>query len=179
MDSSKYVYVQHPFLYSFQDAPENNSYSLLIYLAGCEHSCYNCHNSQLQEIPSKEEGLIFIHANTLIKHIELAYAQESMIDSIILSGGDPLFENNFYFTNKFCSEYGKKYKIIVYTGYDIEYVKKKELKGFQYIKCGKYVEGLKEESYKNDYEMQLASRNQEWYDAYYKQISQNGLLKFY
>ena len=180
MDLSKYIHVIYPLKnFSFTDYPDNISYSLLIYLLGCGHNCFNCQNPELQNSKNTKIKNIFIHANTLMHYIDQACKEESQIDNIVITGGDPLFQNNLYFTKKFCEEYGEKYNIAIYTGASIDFVKENSIKNFKYIKCGQYIEELKQEIYKNDYEIQLASSNQEWYDSNYKQISQNGLLKFY
>lgn len=175
----KYVFIRYPFQTTTQDYPDNCSFSLILYLAGCSHFCKNCHNQQFQKPDPKDEDLIALHVNTLARYVDGYMKKNDQLSSIVLSGGDPLVENNECFTKKLCIEYGDKYNIAVYTGYDIDYVKKIGLTGFKYVKCGRYDESLRQKSYKNDFEMQLASSNQEWYDSSYKQISENGLLKFY
>jgi len=174
----KYVALSFPFTCTFLDYPNPTDFSLLIYLVGCEHNCKGCHNKKFQKYDEKDTDQLVLHTATLIRLIETKM-QDKNIDSIILSGGDPLFDNNLYFTKKFCSEYGEKYKICVYTGYDVEYVKDSGVIGFTYLKCGKYDENLKQESFKTDYEMQLASSNQEFYNYKFEKISENGILKFY
>ncbi len=176
---SKYVYVKYPFSFVTQDYPDNCSFSLILYLAGCEHFCKNCQNPSFQNIEPSNKDLVSLHTNTLLRHVDQYMLFNKEVTSIVISGGDPLYENNEYFTKKLCIEYGEKYSIAIFTGYEIDYVKQIELTGFKFIKCGKYDENLKQESYKNDYEMQLASSNQEWYNSSYERISEKGLLRFY
>jgi pyruvate-formate lyase-activating enzyme len=173
----KYVALNFPPSYSFLDYPNPTHWSLVLYLIGCNFCCPKCHNLKLQNIEESDKSTLLIHTNTLLRYIEENLRKE-IPDSVVLSGGDPLFDNNLYFTKTFCETFGKKVNICIYTGYDINFVKENEITGFNYIKCGAYVEDLKQETFKTDYEMQLASSNQNFYDSNYKQISDNGLLKF-
>ena len=175
----KYVFLKFPFQITTQDFPDNCSFSLILYLGGCSNDCKNCQNQQFQKPDPQDKNLITLHTNTLIRHVDEYMKFNDQLTSLVLSGGDPLFGNNEYFTKKLCIEYGDKWPIAIYTGYDIEHVKQIGLTGFKFIKCGKYDESLKQESYKNDYEMQLASSNQEWYNNMYERISEKGLLRFY
>lgn len=174
----KHVSTKYPFQFVFTDYPDPTSWSLLVWLIGCEHFCKECQNQSLQQINPNNKDQTIIHTNTLIRLINDTLQKEKC-NEVVLSGGDPLFGNNLYFTKKFCIEYGNKINIALYTGYSIDYVKEQGILNFKYIKCNKFDESLKLEPYKNDYEMQLASSNQEWYDSNYKQISKNGLLKFF
>jgi len=176
---SKLIKLAYPFSISFQDYPDPYFCSLVVYLTGCEHNCKNCHNPQLQDSEQEIEGTVEIHTNTAIRLINEFMQKNDQVEAIVLSGGDPLHKNNLYFTKKFCEENGNKHSICIYTGYEIDYVKEQNITGFKFLKCGKYEEKKKQESFKDDYRMQLASKNQNFYDAEYKQLSKNGVLKFY
>jgi|WetSurMetagenome_2_1015567.scaffolds.fasta_scaffold235103_1 organic radical activating enzyme len=174
----KYVAIQFPISFSFLDFPDPTSWALVLNLIGCEHNCIGCHNPDFQKAEPAQTDQVLLHTNTLIRYIDQLIEKEKP-EVIVLEGGDPLFSNNEYFTKKLCIEYGSKIPIAVYTGYSIDYVKQIGLTNFQFIKCGKYEEKLKQEPFKNDYEMHLASSNQNFYNNKYEQISENGILKFY
>lgn len=178
MTDEKYVGIRFPFTHTFTDFPDSTSCSLIIYLLGCEHFCINCHNQDLQLVSENKNGHIVLHSNTLSRNIIQKFKKDRF-DNIIFSGGDPLYGNNLQFVKNFCKENGHLINICIYTGYGIDYIKQNEIKGFRYIKCGKYEEHLKQEPYKNDYEMQLASSNQNFFDDSYNQLSENGKLKFF
>jgi organic radical activating enzyme len=176
---SKLIKIAYPFSISFQDYPDPYFCSLVIYLTGCEHNCINCHNPQFQNAEQEIEGTVEIHVNTAIRLVNEYMQKNDQVNAITLEGGEPLFGNNLIFTKKLCEEYGSKYSIAIYTGYSNDYVKEQNITGFRFLKCGKYDEKKKQESFKDDYRMQLASKNQNFYDAEYKQLSKNGVLNFF
>lgn len=154
---------------TFLDYPDNESLAVIFYMNGCEHNCLNCQNKDLQK-SSK-------YSKTIINEI-IDYCNRNNTNKIVLSGGDPLYKTNIDLTNKIIDTYKDKYDICIYTGYDIEYIKKVLHFGFKFIKSGKYVEQFKQLSEKTDEYIQLASSNQNFYNNCYIQISQNGKLFF-
>lgn len=74
-------------------------------------------------------------------------------------------------------ELESEFDVMVYTGYDIEYVKEHEIKA-KFIKCGKYDEGQSQASQKTGSKFVLASKNQVLYDSEYKPLSNNGEYNF-
>jgi len=49
----------------------------------------------------------------------------------------------------------------------------------KFIKCGKYIEELKQKVIKNDEYMQFASMNQELYDSDYNLLTKNSRYYYY
>jgi organic radical activating enzyme len=93
-----------------------------------------------------------------------------------MSGGDPLAPCNIEFTKEFLSK--TSLDVCIYTGHSIEYVKKHNVKGFKFVKCGKFEYENLRESYKTDELIQFASPNQCLYDGEYNLLSENGIYKF-
>lgn len=154
---------------TFLDYPDNESLAVIFYMNGCEHNCLNCQNKDLQKSCK--------YSKTIINEI-IDYCNRNKTNKIVLSGGDPLYKTNIDLTNKIIDTYKDKYDICIYTGYDIEYIKKVLHSGFKFIKSGKYIEQFKQLSEKTDEYIQLASSNQNFYNNCYIQISQNGKLFF-
>ena len=63
-------------------------------------------------------------------------------------------------------------------GANIDEVKKANLHGFKYIKCGKFDESEFIGSQKTDDYMQFATKNQQLYDANLKLLSKDGIYNF-
>lgn len=157
---------------SFLDFPDNTSHCVILYMSGCNHSCQGCHNKDLQTYRpfniTKEE---------VVKRLK-EYCSKSQTDKLCIQGGDPLYYKNIDLTKYILSEMGKEYIICIYTGFDIDFVKKLNLKGFQYIKCGCYKQELRQESKKTDNYIQFASSNQKLYDNNLNLLSMNGIYYF-
>ena len=154
---------------TFTDYPDNVSLAVIFYMNGCEHNCLNCQNKELQQ--PKEYSVKIID-----KIID--YCNRNRTNKIVLSGGDPLYKTNIDLTNKMIDIYKNNYDICIYTGYDIKYVKKVLHLGFKFIKSGKYIKNLKQQSIKTEEYLQLASKNQNFYNDCFIQISKNGKLFF-
>ena len=153
------------------DYPDNSSLAIILYTYGCIHNCKNCQNKELQT-PIK------VYPETIIKDI-YEYCLRNNTNKLVLSGGDCLLKNvNLDLTNRIIRTYKYKLDICLYTGYDIEYVKKYVYKGFKFVKCGKYEESLKTKACKTDEYIQFASTNQQLYNFDYKLLSSNGRYYF-
>ena len=153
------------------DYPDNYSLAVIFYTYGCIHKCKNCHNLALQTP-------VLAYSKELLKEI-LMYCKRNNTNKLVLSGGDCLLKGaNLDLTNSIIDQYKNQLDICIYTGYDIDYVKANVHQGFKFVKCGKYEENLKIESEKTDDFLQLASTNQELYDANYKLLSTNGRYYF-
>lgn len=153
------------------DYPDNVSLAVTFYTYGCIHKCKNCQNPSLQTpVTSYPEGII---------DEILEYCKRNNTNKLVLSGGDCLLKGvNLDLTNRIIDQCKDKLDICIYTGYDIDYVRENLHKGFTFVKCGKYDENMKIESEKTDNYLQLASTNQELYDADYKLLSSNGKYYF-
>jgi anaerobic ribonucleoside-triphosphate reductase activating protein len=152
---------------TFSDYPSKDGLAVICYIHGCEHNCKNCHNINLQKIEEDEEII-------RLDDIE-NYCIRNNTNKIVISGGDPLYNNNKNFTKFICRELGEKYNICIYTGYSIDDV---DFNGFKFIKCGKYDIERKQESFKTDDFIQFASSNQKLYNYKKELISNRGRYEF-
>lgn len=158
---------------SFIDYPSAEEHAVIVYFSGCSHNCTNCHNQQLQFHGIGKEYTI----DELLNHL-IYECNRNKTNNVVFSGGDPLFSKNIEFVKEFLFKYYRRFNICIYTGYDIEYVKKHDIKGFKYIKCGVFKNSLKQESGNFEDRFQLASTNQNFYDENYNQISEKGILYY-
>lgn len=161
---------------TFIDYPTADDWAVIFYFAGCCNNCSNCQNRELQN-PDYKGGMIIQDEEGLYNLVkEICKKQDT--DKIVLSGGDPLYPANREIVKNFLNKYGSLYDICIYTGYSIDDVKEFGIQNFKFIKCGRYDETRKQISEKTEDHIQLASTNQNFYNAKYEQLSQNGILKF-
>ncbi len=86
-----------------------------LYLAGCRHNCFACHNKESQ---NPEEGIEL--TDLILKDIIREINDNPLLDGISLSGGDPFFNpKELYFLVKELKE-GTSLPILCYTGYTFE-----------------------------------------------------------
>lgn len=112
----------------------------VLWVAGCDHACENCHNPETWD---SEGGIPFLNEDKeeLFKYLSLDY-----ISGLTLSGGDPLYLSNRADLTKLCKEVKERFPektIWMYTGYLYEDIK--ELSIMQYIDVlvdGPYVDSL-------------------------------------
>ncbi len=107
------------------DMVNGDGIRVVLWVAGCEHKCQNCHN------------LISWDADGGIKFDEKAKEElfqaleKEYISGITFSGGDPLHPNNIgeilYLINIITKKYPSK-NIWIYTGYTFEEINKDEYK---------------------------------------------------
>ena len=161
---------------TFIDYPTVDDWAVIFYFAGCCNNCSNCQNRELQN-PDYKGGMIIQDEEGLYNLVkEICKKQDTT--KIVLSGGDPLYPANREIVKNFLNKYGSLYDICIYTGYSIDDVKEFGIQNFKFIKCGRYDETRKQISEKTEDHIQLASTNQNFYNAKYEQLSQNGILKF-
>ena len=91
--------------------------------------------------------------------------ENTPIEHIIFSGGDPLSIKNRELVKNLIKELKEKYKIMVYSGNSKEVVKELGIEGCMYFKCGNYIPSLKQQSGHFGNEFRLASTNQEIIDG--------------
>ena len=161
---------------TFIDYPTVDDWAVIFYFAGCCNNCSNCQNRELQN-PDYKGGMIIQDEEGLYNLVkEICKKQDTT--KIVLSGGDPLYPANREIVKNFHNKYGSLYDICIYTGYSIDDVKEFGIQNFKFIKCGRYDETHKQISEKTEDHIQLASTNQNFYNAKYEKLSQNGILKF-
>lgn len=158
-----------PFSQTWTDYPDPISNAVLIYFTGCCHNCKDCHNSNLQHYGDFE-----INSEEIITQIK-SELKKNRTNKVVLSGGDPLHPLNINITKKILEQ---DFDTCIYTGYDFSYVKENSIRGFKFIKCGKYDKDLKQESRKTDDYISFGSTNQELYNQYFNLISKDGKHTF-
>lgn len=154
---------------TFLEYPDNYSIATIIYFKGCDRNCLGCHNTNL-----KEYNII---SNNLINEI-VSYCNRIKTNKIVLCGGDPLYIKNLEETKNILYKLGNTYDICIYTGANIEEVKKLNLSCFKYIKCGIFDNKQYIGSKKTDEYIQFATKNQKLYDSNLNLLSKDGVFYF-
>lgn len=156
---------------SFLDYPDRESHCVNFYMYGCNRNCHGCQNNTLKAWKNLGNKELIINE---IKD----YCDRSKTNKLCLEGGDPLYKYNIELTSYILNKLGNILDICIYTGADLEEVKKNNLKGFKFIKCGKYEEHLYIGSKKTNDFIQFATSNQQLYDKDLELISNNGIYYF-
>ena len=154
---------------TFLEYPDNSSIAAIVYFCGCDRNCSGCHNTDLQDYKSLSSSLIEDIKN---------YCKRLKTNKIVLCGGDPLYFKNLDNTKKILKELSSDYNICIYTGASIDEVKKLNLKGFKFIKCGMFDYNKFIGSEKTDKYLKFATSNQELYDSNLNLISKDGFYYF-
>lgn len=152
--------------------PDNYSIATILYLNGCDKHCKGCQNKELQKYDENVPDI-----NKLIEDI-INYCHQLHTNKIVLCGGDPLYHKNIPLTKEILNQLGNSYDICIYTGQTIEEVKKLNLHGFKFIKCGPFNEDKYIGSDKTDDLIQFASSNQELYDKDLNLLSKDGVYYY-
>lgn len=160
---------------SFIDYPDNSSIAICVVMMGCTHNCKGCQNPLFQN-PNYEKDTRIVTVENLCNELN-DLCERNMTNKVVLSGGDPLSIYNIEFTKDLLKSLKDK-DICIYTGHDIEYVKQNEVKGFKFIKCGKFDISNFRKSDKDDDKLLLASPNQMLYNANCEPLSSDGIYYF-
>lgn len=110
-----------------------------IFTQGCSHNCYKCHNPETHDF----EGGSWRDVDEIIEDI----SNYPGIRGITLTGGDPLYSDNYKAVVELCRRYKEKYPnktIWLYTGYEYEMIKEFDI--MEYIDIlvdGRFIEQLK------------------------------------
>lgn len=159
---------------TFLDYPSPDDIAIVVIMSGCSHGCIGCQNPILQK-PHEDFSCEFI--NETIEHIKVL-CKRNETNKIVLSGGDPLNPCNRNLTASICSILAQKFDICIYTGYSRDEVKNMNIKGFKFIKCGKFDCNNIQKSEKTDEYIQFVNKTQNLYDSNYKQLSVDGKFFF-
>lgn len=156
------------------DYPDIESIAVEVFMQGCSHACEFCQNKELQTFKNNTKSYA-----SLVAQIE-QNLKKYRTNKIVFVGGEPLANENtnLSFIKRFLNDYGAVYDVCIYTGYNIEYVKKNKVAGFKYIKTGRYIPSLQKQVEKNEDYMQFASENQRLYSQELKLLTNKGKLNF-
>ena len=155
---------------TFLEYPDNSSIATIFYFSGCDRNCEGCQNTSLKEYtPLDEKEVLSDIVN---------YSKRLKTNKVVLCGGDPLYKKNLDLTRKILYNLGKDFDICIYTGALIDEVKKLNLSGFKFIKCGVFDKTKFIGSKKTDDYIQFATSNQELYNEFLELISHDGIYYF-
>lgn len=161
---------------TYLDYPSPDGIAAVLIMPGCSHHCVGCQNPELQSLiygPIDNIELMSEYCNKL-----LSLCKRNETNKVVLSGGDCLHINNRLFTRNICENFGNKLDICIYTGYSIDEVKQMNIRGFKYIKCGKFDINNMQEALKTDDYIQFVNKTQNLYDSNYNQLSIDGRFYF-
>ena len=155
---------------TFLEYPDNSSIASIFYFSGCDRNCEGCQNTSLKEYtPLDEKEVLSGIVN---------YSKRLKTNKVVLCGGDPLYKKNIDLTRKILYNLGNDFDICIYTGALIDEVKKLNLSGFKFIKCGVFDKTKFIGSKKTDDYIQFATSNQELYNEFLELISHDGIYYF-
>jgi len=163
-----------PFKTSFLDYPTND-HCISIYFTGCGFNCKGCQNKSLQD-PSYDVWAQDMTAKDILDKLGSEYKRHRT-KKVCLLGGDPLYKTNIDVTKQLLY-INKIFEFCLYTGYDLEFIKENNIKGFTYLKTGQYFDQYSQLSEKNDKYYQLSSTNQKIYDKDFTLLSKNGKMEY-
>ena len=159
------------------DYPDNESLAVIVCMLGCDNCCKCCQNPDLKDYLYKHSSVIEYSVDEFSSNI-LFECKRQRTNKVVFSGGDPLSKFNIDNVKEVLAKVGSELDICVYTGHSVDYCRDNNVKGFKYLKCGRFDINNFRKSYKNDDEMCFASPNQELYDSNYRLLSVNGIYKF-
>lgn len=150
----------------FDDA-NANGFSVVIFYSSCPHHCKGCQNPSTWKDKDVGELITDSVKESILKHIK---DNDHIYDALVLSGGDPLCDDNILNALKISREFKELFpnkELWIYTGYEFSKIKNDItrlciLKYCDYIKCGAYKEELKTTD-NIQYDIRLATSNQKIY----------------
>lgn len=150
----------------FDDA-NANGFSFVIFYSSCPHHCKGCQNPETWKDKDVGELITDKTKQSMFNHIK---ENEYIYDALVLSGGDPLCDDNILSAIEISKEFRQLFpnkEIWIYTGYDFKDIKNDDckneiLKYCDYLKCGIYIETLKTVD-NIQYDIRLATSNQKIY----------------
>lgn len=160
---------------TYLDYPSADGIAVVMIMSGCGHNCPGCQNPELQLSYKPIDNIDFI---SQCCQMLIDYCERNNTNKVVLSGGDCLYLNNRLLTSIICENLGHKLDICIYTGYSIDEVKKMNIRGFKYIKCGKFDCNNIQKSEKTDEYIQFVNKTQNLYDGNYNQLSIDGRFYF-
>lgn len=128
--------------YDMVNNPGDETASITIWFSGCNLRCKNCHNRKLWD---KKYGTEY-HAGSVAKIIR-TMSNKLGIKSVVLLGGEPLQQDKQELLSLCRSLNEAGLKIWLYTGYELSDIDKDILKLVYTIKCGRYIDELKQDGF--------------------------------
>jgi anaerobic ribonucleoside-triphosphate reductase activating protein len=128
-----------------------------IYVSGCHGKCVNCHNPELHDFNLGTPYKAWIPK---IKGRLKSFSE--LIDWVWVLGGEPLMQDIEELIDLLKELKSLNKPIMLFTGFDYDYVPKEIIALCDYIKCGAYVEELRTDD-NIQYGVPLASSSQKIY----------------
>lgn len=157
---------------TFLDYPSTDDIAVVVIMSGCEHHCPGCQNPELQKL---HEFWTSQQISDIVEEIIYRCARNET-NKVVLTGGDPLHPCNRPLTSAICAILG--IDICIYTGYTDSEVKDIPIRGFKYIKCGRFDTKNQQKSEKTDDYIQFVNKTQNLFDSELRQISKDGRFYF-
>jgi len=155
---------------TFTDYPTLDDCAIIVYFAGCEHNCEDCQNELFQDSASMRDT----YTDSDLLDVIYEKCLSNFTDKVVLSGGDPLHENNRAFVKMFCEE--TDLDVMIYTGYEKWQVDTLGLKGYRYLKTGKFeTNNRNNDKLDSNTHFILASQNQELWDSDGNLLTKDGI----
>ena len=128
--------------YDMVNNPGDETASITIWFSGCTFRCKDCHNRKLWD---KESGTR--HRAESVAKMVRAMSNKLGVKSVVLLGGEPLQQDKQELLSlcQLLDEAGLK--IWLYTGYEFDEVDKDILKHIYTIKCGRYIDKLRQDGF--------------------------------
>ena len=128
--------------YDMVNNPGDTTASVTLWFAGCNFKCKNCYNKRLWDNKN-------FYRYNVDRVVEIVISSCSKLDlkSVVLLGGEPLQQNKQELLSlcRLLNEAGLK--IWLYTGYEFDDVDKDILEFIYTIKCGRYIDELKQDGF--------------------------------
>lgn len=128
--------------YDLINNPKDKTASFTIWFSGCDMRCKNCQNPALWD---RNKGHIYTAES--VADIVCTTCNELNIGSVVLLGGEPLQQDIrelLFVCQRF---YEANLKIWLYTGYEFNEIPMELLPYLNVVKCGRYIEELKQEGF--------------------------------
>ena len=170
------IKVKLPFQVTWTDYPDDESCAIAVYCVGCDFSCHNCHNPELQDKNYKDEHTHIFYMEEFIGELRIVLKKNNT-NKVVLLGGDFCSKGNIKFTKEFCNIMGEELDICIYTGHSFYYIMAHDIIGWTFLKTERYNNTKKQLSGKNDSCFILGSTNQKLYKKY-TLISEEGIYNY-
>lgn len=154
--------------YDMVNNPGDPTASLTIWFTGCDFRCKNCYNRKLWNKESGHE-----YRTELVAKIVVATCNKLNLKSVVLLGGEPLQQDKEELL-LLCRLLKKRgLKIWLYTGYDFYDIYNicRDILGLvDVIKCGRYIDELKQDGFPASSNQYIYERT---HDNYWRDITSN------
>lgn len=127
--------------YDMLNSKGGNKPSFTIWFSGCHFKCKGCQNPELIDGTLGEDFSV----RDVISIIRMETTKLD-IDDIVLLGGEPLDQNNDDMYNLISTLHSSGKKVWLYTGYEFEDISDYFKKYLYTIKCGRYIEDMRDDS---------------------------------